>query len=138
MPKRIVDGEALWLSEKVKRLPEKYRLHYANWLPLAEANGVFEVDIDRIHTKIYAFLCPAIGKSQVRKLLELMVGVGLVRTWKESGKTWGYFTGIDKPGRLPSIKHLERYSNLPPNPPVEDEDGSYPGQSGTSPAEVLK
>jgi len=136
MPKRVIDGDALWLSEKVKKLPEKYRLHYANWLPLAEANGVFEADIDRIHTKVYAFLCPSINRQSVKTLLHLLVQVGLLKIWSEDGKTWGYFVGIEKPGRLPSIKHLERYSNLPPNPPIEDDSRTSPGQSGTNPAEV--
>lgn len=41
MPRRIVDGEALWTSGKLRRVePEKFRLHCANWLPMAEANGV--------------------------------------------------------------------------------------------------
>jgi hypothetical protein len=127
MPKRVVDGDALWLSDKVKKLPKKYRLHYANWLPLAEANGVFEADPDRIHAKIYAFLLPNVKKPIVRAILRAMVEVGLVKIWNEDGKDWGYFCGIEKPGRLPSIKHLDRYSNLPPNPPIEDSNGTPPG-----------
>jgi len=119
MPKRVVDGDALWLSDKVKKLPETYRMHYANWLPLAEANGVFEADPDRIFTKVYSFLCPAMPKRRVKELLDLMVQAGLVQVWEAEGKTWGYFIGIEKEGRLPSTKHLARYKNLPPNPPSE-------------------
>ncbi len=54
MPKRIVDGEALWTSSKVRRLPLEYRFHYANWIPLAAANGVFEIDLDSIRSRVYA------------------------------------------------------------------------------------
>lgn len=131
MPKRVVDGEALWLSEKVKTLPEEYRMHYANWIPLAEANGVFEASVDRVYARVYSFLMPSISKKKVRGILDAFIRVGLIRVWSEGGKTWGYFVGIEKTGRLPSLKHLDRYTNLPPAPPSEDESGINPGQSGT-------
>lgn len=127
MPKRVVDGEALWLSEKVKSLPPQYRMHYANWIPLAEANGVFEANPERIQARLYAFLMPNITIRQVKNILSLMIAAGLVQVWEEGGKTWGYFIGIEKAGRLPSLKHLDRYSSLPPAPPIRD----YPGLSGT-------
>src|SRR5258707_1317877 len=119
MPKRVVDGEALWLSQKGLLLPERYRTHYANWIPLAEANGVFEATPQRIYARIYSYWLPNFGKKKVAALLDAFIKVGLVRTWQADGKTWGYFVGIDKEGRLPSSKHLERYTNLPPMPPVD-------------------
>ena len=43
MPKRVVDGEAVWTSRKLKMIePEWVRGEYTNLLPLALANGVFE------------------------------------------------------------------------------------------------
>lgn len=129
MPKRVVDGEALWLSEKIRSLPEEYRLHYANWIPLAEANGVFEADAVRIHARIYSYIAPYVTIKKVRRIMKAFEKAGLLMLWSENGKTWGYFVGIEKTGRLPSIKHLERYSNLPPNPPIPD----CPGEHGTNP-----
>ena len=36
MPKRVIDGEGLWRSEKLARVqPEKFRAEYANQIPLA-------------------------------------------------------------------------------------------------------
>lgn len=123
MPKRIVDGEALWTSTKLRRVsPPEFRFHYANWLPLAEANGVFEADFDVIWSKIYAPLSPDLCTETVRKIFEEFVRVGLVAPFEDAGKVYGYFTGIDKPGRLPSEAHRARYKTLPPD---------YPGQSGT-------
>jgi len=121
MPKRLIDGEAFWLSEKVKLLPKEYRLHYAAWIPLAEANGVFEASVSQIYTRVYSFLRPDFGPKQVSSLLAAFVRVGLIKLFKADGKTWGFFIGMDKEGRLPSISHLNRYKNLPPNPPIEDE-----------------
>jgi hypothetical protein len=131
VPKRVVDGEALWLSEKVRGLPAEYRMHYANWLPLAEANGVFEASPARIHARIYSYLLPNMTTRVVKRIRDAFVDAGLLQLWDEEGKTWGYFIGIEKTGRLPSMKHLARYANLPPNPPVPDN----PGQDGTSPEE---
>jgi hypothetical protein len=119
MPKRIVDGDALWLSEKVRNLPTEYRLHYANWLPLAEANGVFEADIHRIRARVYSYLLPDISSDDVRDILRAFTEAGLVKIWQEDNKNWGYFVGIEKPGRLPALGHLSRYKNLPPSPHLD-------------------
>lgn len=126
MPKRIVDGDALWLSEKVRSLPEDYRFHYANWIPLARENGVFEASAVRIQAQIYGFLRPDFTITRVQRVLDALVKVGLVRLYDADGKTWGYFVGMNKPGRLPEMRYLERYKNLPPNPPQWVIDGTTP------------
>lgn len=120
MPKRIIDGDAMWLSEKVKKLPEEYRLHYANWIPMAEANGVFEANPERIRARVYGFLLPSVSVRRVKSILDSMIEVGLVRVWDDQGKTWGYFVGIDKKGRLPGMREMGWYKNLPPNPPLPE------------------
>ena len=136
MPKRFVDGEALWLSDKVKNLPAEYRMHYANWIPMAEANGVFEANVDRIRTRVYSFLRPDITGEKVADVLRCLIDAKLVRTWDENGKTWGYFIGIEKSGRLPELRHLDRYKNLPPSPPFDDNGtdvGVIPAKGGKTP-----
>lgn len=139
MPKRIIDGEALWGSSKVRKLKEEYRLHYANWIPMAEANGVFEANPEFIRSKVYGFLIPTIKTHKIQKILNAFVKAGLVKTFYCDEKTWGYFVGINKSGRLPSTTHLNRYKNLPPNPPCEfirDNSGTSPADVGTSPADL--
>lgn len=120
MPKRIVDGEALWTSTKIRRLPLKYRLHYANWLPLAAANGVFEIDLDAIRSRVYAAsLHPSFTSKSVFDVLCEFTQVGLLQVWMEDEKVWGYFLGIEKAGRLPGKAVLPRYRDLPPNAPID-------------------
>lgn len=119
MPKRVVDGDALWLSEKVRNLPEEFRLHYANWIPMAEANGVFEADVHRIQAKVYAYMLPSVTSDMVGRLLTAFTEAGLVKVWREDNKNWGYFIGIEKSGRLPPLGHLSRYKNLPPSPHMD-------------------
>lgn len=128
MPKRMIDGEALWTSGKLKKVQTGFRAHYANWLPLAEANGVFEVDFDIIRSRVYPIIDPAMDASGVEVVYREFVRTGLIREWYEQEKRWAYFVGIDKPGRLPAEKHVSRYKHLPPNPPAyfPEETGSMP------------
>lgn len=132
MPARVVDGDAIYLSDKVRALKPEYRAEYSYLIPLAEANGVFEANPDRIWATAYAFHRDGINPGWVRDLLADFERVDLLRTWNENGKKWGFWTGIDKAGRLPSKKHLDRYKNLPPSPPlsvISDD----PELSGTDP-----
>lgn len=134
MPKRIVDGEALWTSGKLKRVPQELRTHYANWLPLAEANGVFEVDFDIIKARVYPILDPDFSTENVQEVFAHFKEAGLLQVWNDAGKTWAYFVGIGKSGRLPVEAHLKRYKGLPPNPPaIRDQSGTGPGQDGNTP-----
>jgi hypothetical protein len=133
MPARVVDGDAIYLSDKVKALKPEHRAEYSYLIPLAEANGVFEANPDRIWAKAYSYLRDGISPGWVRDLLEDFKRVDLLRTWTENGKVWGFWTGIDKAGRLPSKKHWNRYKNLPPKAPLSvtsddwDESGTDPG-----------
>ncbi len=133
MPKRIVDGEALWTSTKLGNVtPKEFRFHYANWLPMAEANGVFEANLAIIRSKVYGFLSPETTNNKVSRIFNEFLRVGLLSVYEADGKTWAYFNGIHKPGRLPSGAHVTRYKNLPPDPPPELS-GTDPGLSGTDP-----
>jgi hypothetical protein len=128
MPSRIIDGESVWMSRKVKSLPEHLRLHYVWWLPLAEANGTFELDPEMIRAKIYSFMLPEITVSFVKTTIKAFISAKLLDTWRAEGKTWGFFIGMEKKGRLVSSEHLKRYKNLPPTYPglIRDGSGSMP------------
>lgn len=117
MPARVVD-DSIYLSSKVKALKPEHRAEYSYLIPLAEANGVFEADPVRIWATAYSYHRDGITHEWVQNLLEDLKRVDLLRTWEELGKTWGYWVGIDKPGRLPSKEHMKRYKNLPPPAPL--------------------
>src|SRR5216683_989241 len=104
MPRRIVDGEGLWKSDKLAKVtPPKYRAEYANLLPLALANGVFECSVSRVWSQVFAFNRPEVSRKDVENILQSFEDVGLLLRWADvSGKEWAYFTGSDKRGRLPS------------------------------------
>ena len=142
MPARVID-DSIYLSDKIKALKPEHRAEYSYLLPLTEANGVLEVNPGRIWAAAYSYHRTGIDIGWVQDLLDDLKQQDLLRTWEEAGKTWGWWVGIDKPGRLPSKEHLKRYKNLPPYPPLRIREDSffpeYPGpdQSGTGPGQDL-
>jgi hypothetical protein len=109
MPKRIVDGEAIATSKKVKSLPTEYRLHYPYLLTLGMAYGTFECDPEVVWAKLYAYLLPEVTIDFVSKMLNCLEEKKLLFRWQaEPDKTWGYWVGSDKPGRLPSKSRVDK------------------------------
>ena len=123
MHKRVVDGGALWKAEKIARIqPEWIRAEYANWIPLALANGSFETDARRIWATVYSFNRPDISVEDTEDIRREFCRVGLLFLWADeaSGKIWGYFTGIEKPGRLPAKSRLDKkHEPIGPIPPAD-------------------
>ncbi len=102
MPKRVLDGEAMWASSKLARAePTWARAEYAWLYPLAGSNGVFEVDARATWAKCYAYARPEKTVEDVEVILQGLEKAKLLFVWKQDGKQWGYWTGCEKPGRLP-------------------------------------
>jgi hypothetical protein len=123
MNKRILDGAALWKSDKLARIqPEWIRAEYANWIPLALANGVFEADTRRIWATVYSYNRPEISFDDAEEIKREFCRVGLLFFWSDepTGKVWGFFVGIDKAGRLPPESRVKKkHVETGPTPPVE-------------------
>jgi hypothetical protein len=123
MPKRIVDGEGLWRSDKLAEItPACFKAEYANMLPLALANGSFEANPRRILSMVYSYNRPEITLEQVEQILAEFERVKLLFRWTDAvtNKQWGYFVGIEKPGRLPAPSRLRQgHEILGPQPPKE-------------------
>jgi hypothetical protein len=136
MPKRIIDGQGVWRSDKLARVgPAKFRAEYANILRLSLANGVFESSPSRVWAEVYSFNRPDIARSDVERLLQAFEDVGLLFRWTdEGGKAWAYFTGSEKRGRLPAKSLRERYG-VGPEPPA-DKLAEYLQRNGQAPPSV--
>ena len=123
MPKRVVHGEGIWRSDKLARVePLWVRSEYANLIPLALANGVFECNPRRVWSEVYCYNRTDITVQDVETvILPALVRVGLLFCWKdEDGKGWGYWPGIEKPGRLPGKSRRGRNEAVGPEPPAEE------------------
>ncbi len=122
MPKRVLDGEGVWRSDKLARVkPLWVRAEYANLLPLALANGVFEANPRRVWVQVYAYNRPDVKLKEVEMILDALSHVGLLFRWADAqGKVWAYWIGIDKPGRLPGKSRRGRNEVVGPDPPVDE------------------
>lgn len=118
MPKRLLDGEKLWRSDKLKRVnPKKFRAEYANLLPLALANGSFECDPNKVWAQVYSYNRADIRLADVGLILAEFERVKLLFRWTVDNKPWGFWVGIDQEGLLPPEKQRHRYKTgaIPPS-----------------------
>lgn len=134
MPKRVVDGEALWRSIRLSFVePVRARPEYANLLPLALANGSFECTPRLVWSQVYSFNRPDITPEDVDAFLKAFEDQGMIFRWSDAaGKAWGYFVGIDKPGRLPGKSRKGKNEKVGAEPPAEElrkflESKNFPG-----------
>jgi len=115
MAKRVVDGEALWGSKKLKQVFPKYRAEIGWLIGLGDGNGVFECDLDDIYNHCYdRNRSEDFTKEDLRKCFQQFADAKILFAWKERGKTWGFFIGVHKPGRLPPASK----SGLKMAPPI--------------------
>ena len=121
MPKRIVDGEGVWRSGKLARVePVRARAEYANLIPLALANGSFECSTRLVWSQVYSFNRPDVSHEDVEIFLKAFEEARLLFRWTDAdGKQWGYFVGIDKPGRLPGKSRKGKNEKIGAEPPQE-------------------
>jgi hypothetical protein len=98
---------------------------------MALANGVFEAEPEFVWAEVYSFNRPDITQEDVVKILDEFERVGLLRRWVEvngihqalngshsEGKVWGYWIGIEKPGRLPGLSRQGKNERVGPTPPL--------------------
>lgn len=111
MPKRLIDGEALWRSDKLAAIePPRYRAEYANLLPLALADGTFEANPRRVWADVYSYNRSDITVEVVVEIIKEFERVGLIITRKDgAGKIWGKWTGIEN--HLPPESQRDRYKS---------------------------
>src|SRR5437867_9380426 len=104
MPRRIIDGEGVWQSDKLAKVePPEYRVEYTWLLPLALDNGTFEYSARNIYARCYAACRPDMTLKDVETILAEFERCGLLfRYVSEGGKAWAFWTGIDRAGRLPA------------------------------------
>ncbi len=109
MPARMIDGDALWRSDKLAQVePPKFRAEYANMIPLALADGTFECNPRRVWADVYSYNRPDVTVATVEAILDEFERVGLLsRKSDEKAKVWGFWIGIEK--RLPCESQRDRY-----------------------------
>ncbi len=102
MPKRVIDGEAIWSSTKLASCSLEARKMYPWLVPLADARGCFEITSIR---SIYGRVSPILEdltEEKLRLIFEEYIERGLLFTWAVGSHCFAHWVGSDKAGRLPS------------------------------------
>ena len=119
MPKRVLDFDALWGSDKLAACADEAQAEYAWLYGLADASGCFELTNLRV---IWGRVA-AIRKNFSIERLEFVFGEfqakGLLFVWEQDGKRYGHWTGSDVPGRLPAPSWRMRLERFAPPVPKE-------------------
>jgi hypothetical protein len=80
MPKRVLDGDAMWGSTKLSELPETMVPEYSWFYPLADANGSFEVTNLRVIWMKVSAIRPNLTLEYVQEILRTFGEHGLLFT----------------------------------------------------------
>jgi hypothetical protein len=120
MPSRVIDGDKMHQSDKIAALPGWAQPEYAWIYPLADANGVFELtNLRAVYARAYA-IRSRFSFAKFTKLIQLFnIIVGLLFIWEADGKRYGYWTGAERRGRLPSLSTRARYNPIGILPPAD-------------------
>ena len=117
MPKRVIDFDAVWASDKLANCAPWARAEYTWIYGLADSNGSFELtNLRVIFGRAYA-IRDDVTIQHLSRALEEFRGKGLLFVWEENGKKYGHWTGSDVPGRLPPPSWRARLERLAPPVP---------------------
>lgn len=119
MPKRVIDFDALWASDKLAACAEWAQAEYAWLYGLADASGSFECTNLRVIWGRVAAIRKNLTLERLQEIFDEFIARGLLFTWEENSKRYGHWTGSDLPGRLPRASWRARLEKLAPPVPRE-------------------
>lgn len=120
MPTRVIDYDALWSSTKLLKCAAWTRVEYAWLYGLADANGSFEITNMKAIRGRVAVCRPNLNERRLEKIFDEFRKAGLLFVWTDGTRTWGHWTGSDRPGRLPPAAHRTRYKLMAPRVPTKE------------------
>src|SRR5882757_10758205 len=119
MPKRVIDFDAMWGSDKIASCPEWAQAEYAWLYGLADASGCFELTNLRVIWGRVAAIRRNLSIERLEQIFHEFHDKGLLFVWEENGKRYGHWTGSDVPGRLPAPSWRVRLERLAPPVPKQ-------------------
>jgi len=117
MPKRVLDFDAMWASDKLGSCAAWAQAEYAWLYGLADASGSFEITNLRVIWGRVAAIRNNLTIERLEQVFDEFIARGLLFTWEENGKRYGHWTGSDVPGRLPPPSWRARLEKLAPPVP---------------------
>ncbi len=119
MPKRVIDFDAMWGSDKLASCAEWAQAEYAWLYGLADASGCFELTNLRVIWGRVAAVRRNLSLERLEQIFLEFQDKGLLFAWEENGKRYGHWTGSDVPGRLPAPSWRVRLERLAPPVPKQ-------------------
>jgi hypothetical protein len=119
MPKRVIDFDAMWGSDKLASCAEWAQAEYAWLYGLADASGCFEMTNLRVIWGRVAAIRRNLTIERLEQVFNEFRDKGLVFVWEHEGKRYGHWTGSDVPGRLPPPSWRMRLERLAPPVPKQ-------------------
>jgi hypothetical protein len=119
MPKRVIDFDAMWGSDKLASCTEWAQAEYAWLYGLADASGCFELTNLRVIWGRVAAIRRNLSLERLEQIFQEFQDKGLLFVWEENGKRYGHWTGSDVPGRLPPPSWRMRLERLAPPVPKQ-------------------
>jgi hypothetical protein len=120
VPKRVIDADAMWSSDKLAACAEWAQAEYAWLYGLADASGSFELTNLRVIWGRVAAIRRNFTIERLEQVFDEFGACGLLFRWESSGKRYGYWTGSDVPGRLPAPSWRVRLEKLAPPVPRKE------------------
>jgi hypothetical protein len=119
MPKRVIDFDAMWGSDKLASCAEWAQAEYAWVYGLADASGCFELTNLQVIWGRVAAIRRNLSLEPLEQIFHEFQDKGLLFVWEENGKRYGHWTGSDVPGRLPAPSWRIRLERLAPPVPKQ-------------------
>lgn len=119
MPKRVIDFDAMWGSDKLAACAAWAQAEYAWLYGLADASGCFELTNLRV---IWGRVAAIRANLTIERLEQIFVEFqdkGLLFVWEHEGKRYAHWTGSDVPGRLPPPSWRMRLEKFAPPVPKQ-------------------
>jgi hypothetical protein len=119
MPKRVIDFDAMWGSDKLAACAPWAQTEYAWLYGLADASGCFEVTNLRVIWGRVAAIRANLTLERLEQVFAEFQDKGLLFVWEHAGKRYAHWTGSDVPGRLPPPSWRIRLEKFAPPVPKQ-------------------
>jgi hypothetical protein len=117
MPKRVIDFDAMWGSDKLASCADWAQAEYAWLYGLADASGCFEMTNLRVIWGRVAAVRENFTIERLEQVFAEFQDKGLLFVWAHEGKRYAHWTGSDVPGRLPPPSWRMRLEKFAPPVP---------------------
>src|SRR5580692_3479935 len=119
MPKRVIDFDAMWGSDKLAACAAWAQAEYAWLYGLADASGCFELTNLRVIWGRVAAIRGNLTTDRLEQVFAEFQDKGLLFVWQHEGKRYAHWTGSDVPGRLPPPSWRMRLEKFAPPVPKQ-------------------